>query len=179
MGWDQVDGRSVRVSLVIRAGSLALLSAAAWAEDNLDEEVEVRIDTILASNAGKAFDPALASLRQPFVGLFPYSSYRLLQGEQRRVAWRREAEFLIPGGRYLVVVPRGYKDGRVQLNVMLIQGSRPLVNTVLALKNHGVFLVAGPHYKEGVLVIAIGAGTGPIAPSPSTQVQAAVTAHTP
>src|SRR5215470_1209081 len=181
MGWDQVNGRSVPASLVILSASLALLGAAAWAEESsaVDDEVEVRIDTILASNAGKAFDPALSSLRQPFVGLFPYSSYRLLQGEQRRVAWRREAEFLIPGGRYLVVVPRGYKDGRVQLNVMLIQGSRPLVNTVLALKNHGVFLVAGPHYKEGVLVIAIGAGTGPIAPSPSTQVQAAVTAHTP
>ena len=119
----------------------------------------MRIDTVLASNTGKAFDPALASLRQPFVGLFPYSSYRLVQGEQRRVAWRREAEFLLPGGRYLVVIPRGYKDGRVLLNVMLIAGTRPLVNTALALKNHGVFLVAGPHYEEGMLIIAIGAGT--------------------
>jgi hypothetical protein len=156
----QVTGRSVPVSLLILSASLALIGAAAWADDSPggEDEVEVRIDTILASNAGKMFDPALAALRQPFVGLFPYSSYRLLQAEQRRVAWRREAQFLLPGGRYLVVVPRGSRDDRVQLNLMLIQGSRPLVNTVVALKNHGVFLMAGPHYGEGILIIAIGAG---------------------
>jgi hypothetical protein len=162
MGRAQVIGRAVPASLFLVSAYLALFGAVAWAEDTpaaSDDEVEVRIDTVLASNAGKAFDPALAALRQPFVGLLPYSSYRLLQGEQRRVAWRREAEFLLPGGRYLVVVPRGYKDGRVQLSVMLIQGTRPLVNTTLSLRNHGVFLVAGPHYEEGVLIIAIGAAT--------------------
>jgi hypothetical protein len=47
----------------------------------------------------------------------------------------------------------------VLLNVMLISGTRPLVNTTLALKNHGVFLVAGPRHDEGTLIIAIGAGT--------------------
>jgi hypothetical protein len=162
MGRGQVIGRAVPGSLLLLSAYLALFGAVAAAEDAAatgDEEVEVRIDTVLASNSGKGFDPALASLRQPFVGLLPYSSYRLVQGEQRRVAYRREAEFLLPGGRYLVVVPRGYKDGRVQLSVMLIQGTRPLVNTTLALRNHGVFLVAGPHYQEGVLIIAIGAGT--------------------
>jgi len=158
-----VTGRSVPASLVALSAFLTLCGVAAWAEDVTpgggDDEVEVRIDTVLASNSGKGFDSALASLRQPFVGLFPYTSYRLVQGEQRRVAWRREAEFLVPGGRYLVVVPRGYKDDRIQLSVMLIHGTRPLVNTNLALKNHGVFLVAGPHYQEGTLIIVIGAGT--------------------
>jgi hypothetical protein len=119
----------------------------------------VRIDTVLASNSGKTFDPALASLRQPFGRMFTYTSYRLVQGEQRRVHWRRETEFLLPGGRYLVIVPRGYKDDRVLLNVMLLAGTRPLINTTLSLKNHGVFLLAGPRYEEGTLIIAIGAGT--------------------
>ena len=157
----QVIGRPVPASLVILSAYLALLGATAWGEElpAADEEVEVRIDTVLASNTGKGLDPSLAALRQPFVGLLPYSSYRLVQCEQRRVAWRREAEFLLPGGRYLVVIPRGYKDGRVLLNLMLISGTRPLVNTALALKNHGVFLVAGPRYEEGILIIAINAGT--------------------
>ena len=161
MGQSQVSWRSVPVSLLLACVSVALIGAVAAAEygsSGREDEVEMRIDTVLASNAGTSFE-APAALRQPFVGLFPYSSYRLLQGEERRVAWRREAEFLLPGGRYLVVVPRGYKDGRVLLNVMLIAGTRPLVNTALALKNHGVFLMAGPRYQEGILVIAIGAGT--------------------
>jgi len=156
-----VAGRAMPAALLMVSAILALLGSVVCADETPGavEEVEVRIDTVLASNTGTSFDPALAQLRQPFVGLFPYSSYRLIQGEQRRIGWRREAEFLLPGGRYLVVIPRGYKDGRVQLSLMLIQGTRPLVNTALALKDNGVFLVAGPHYKEGVLIIAIAAAT--------------------
>jgi hypothetical protein len=157
-----VTGRAVPVSIVVLSAFLASFGSPVSADDSATagcDEVEVRIDTVVASNTGKAFDSALASLRQSFIALFPYTSYRLIQGEERLVGWRREAEFLVPGGRYLVVVPRGYKNGRIQLNVMLIQGARPLVNTDLALKNHGVFLVAGPRYEEGTLIIAIGAGT--------------------
>jgi hypothetical protein len=159
-----VIGRTAAASLLVLFASLAVLAPIAQAEEPLaagDDAVELRIDTVLASNTGTTFDSALASLRQPFVGLFPYSSYRLLQGEQRRLDWRCEAEFLLPGGRSLVIVPRGFKDDRVLLNVMLIAGARPLVNTALALKNHGVFLMAGPHYEEGVLIIAIAASTAP------------------
>ena len=60
-----------------------------------------------------------------------------------------------------MIVARGYKDDRVLLNVMLLAGPRPLVNTALALKNHGVFLLAGPRFEEGTLIIAIGASTTP------------------
>ena len=171
MGRAQVIGRASPASLLILSAYLALLGTAAAADDSSagGDEVEVRIDTVLATNSGKTFDPALASLRRPFGSLFPYSSYHLVQNEQRRVNWRREAEFMLPGGRYLIVVPRGYKDGRVLLNVMLISGTRPLVNTALALKNHGTFLLAGPRYGEGTLIVAIGANT--------TTVQAR--AHTP
>lgn len=123
--------------------------------------VEVRIDTVLASNSGTVFDSALKPLKQPFRGLFPYSSYRLLQGERRLVGWKREEQFLLPGQRYLVVMPRGIQGDRVSLSVMLIQGTRPLVNTVLSLKNDGTFLVGGPSYGDGVLIIAIGARTSP------------------
>ena len=75
---------------------------------------------------------------------------------------------MLPGGRYLIVMPRGYKDGRVLLNVMLISGTRPLVNTTLALKNHGTFLVAGPRYGDGTLIIAIGANTTTVQASART-----------
>jgi hypothetical protein len=167
MGCRQVS-RALPASLLILTALLAFNGGTVWAEDaqetTPDSGVEVRIDTVLASNSGEAFDPALASLQRPFLGLFPYSSYRLIQGERRQVGWKREEQFLLPGGRYLVIMPRGLKNDRVSLNVMLIQGTRPLVNTVLSLKNHGTFLVGGPHYGEGVLIIAIGAGTRVVRP---------------
>lgn len=161
--------------MILLAGRAALLVAgclvmagAAIAETlgTPDEGVEVRIDTVLAGNADKVFDPALRPLKEPFRGLFPFSSYRLIQGERRLAVWRREERFLLPGQRYLVIIPRGVQGDRVSLSVMLMQGSRPLVNTVLSLKNNGTFLVAGPRYDGGVLIFAIGARTkAPVPPS--------------
>lgn len=154
--------------MILLAGRAALLVAgclvmagAAIAEtlSTPDEGVEVRIDTVLAGNADKVFDPALRPLKEPFRGLFPFSSYRLVQGERRLAVWRREEQFLLPGQRYLVIIPRGVQGDRVSLSVMLMQGSRPLVNTVLSLKNNGTFLMAGPRYDGGVLIFAIGART--------------------
>ncbi|MFN8644797.1 MAG: hypothetical protein U0802_25195 [Candidatus Binatia bacterium] len=158
--------------MICTAGRAALLVASCLAvagaaiADTLrtpDEGVEVRIDTVLAGNNGRTFDPALRPLKEPFRGLFPFSSYRLLQAERRMATWRREEQFMLPGQRYLVILPRGVQGDRVSLSVMLMQGSRPLVNTVLSLKNNGVFLVAGPRYDGGVLIFAIGARTKALA----------------
>lgn len=126
-----------------------------------EEGLEVRIDTVLAGNSNKGFDPALRPLKEPFRALFPFSSYRLVQAERRRASWRREEQFMLPGQRYLVIIPRGVQGDRVSLSLMLIQGSRPLLNTVLSLKNNGTFLVAGPRYNDGVLIFAISARTRP------------------
>jgi hypothetical protein len=123
--------------------------------------VEVRIGAIAASQSGNAFDHRLASLRRSFDSLFQYSSYQLIREARRRVKWRREAEFHLPGGRYLIVMPREYKEGRVSLHVMLLERSRTLVNTSLSIRDQGTFLLGGPNYKDGVLIIAIGAGTVP------------------
>jgi hypothetical protein len=147
--------------LVVAVAGCVACAAMAQAESLRPQTdgVEVRIDTVLASNSGTVFDSALKPLKQPFRGLFPYSSYRLLQGERRLVGWKREEQFLLPGQRYLIVMPRDIQGDRVSLSVMLIQGTRPLVNTVLSLKNDGTFLVGGPSYGDGVLIIAIGART--------------------
>src|SRR5215813_12495099 len=101
------------------------MMAGAGVAENLstpEEGVEVRIDTVLAGNSGKAFDPALRPLKEPFRGLLPYSSYRLVQGERRVAVWHREEQFMLPGQRYLVIIPRGVQDGRVSLSLMLMQG---------------------------------------------------------
>jgi hypothetical protein len=154
----------------VRSGSVPLSAAilSTWfctaaivtAQEHNDPNapaVEVRIGAVLASSVGQNFDNRLASLRRQFDSLLPYSSYRLIQEERRRIPWLREAEFRLPGRRYLLVMPREYANGRVSLNVMLVQGARILVNTAVSLRNNGTFLVGGPHHEDGVLIIAIGA----------------------
>lgn len=123
--------------------------------------VEVRIGAVLASNSGQEFDARLASLHRQFNVLFPYSSYRLVKEQHQQVPWGGKVGFDIPGGRYVLVIPREYKNERVSMKVMLIEGSRPIVDTVLSLRNHATFLVGGPRQPEGVLILSIGADTLP------------------
>jgi len=123
--------------------------------------VEVRIGAVLASNSGKEFDARLASLHRQFDNLFAYSSYRLVKEVHRQVPWGGRVDFDIPGGRYVLVIPKEYKNDRVSMKVMVIEGSHPIVDTVVSLRNHATFLVGGPRQHEGVLILSIGADTLP------------------
>lgn len=145
--------------IVAALGTLSMCAALCVPEARAQENngVEVRIGAVFASNTEQSFDPRLATLRQQFDTLFPYTSYRLIKEERRTVSWGRQAGFDLPGGRYLLVIPREYKEGRVSMKLMMVEGSRPLFDTVIGLRNQGTFLVGGPRHQDGVLIIAIGA----------------------
>lgn len=123
--------------------------------------VEVRIGAVLASNSSQDFDARLASMHRQFNTLFPYTSYRLVKEERQRVPWGGKVGFDIPGGRYVMVIPREYKNDRVSMRVMVIEGARPIVDTAVSLRDHATFLVGGPRQHEGVLILSIGADTLP------------------
>lgn len=154
-----MSGRSVPLSAAILSTWFCTVAVVVAQErpDASVPTVELRVGAVVASSTGQSFDSRLASLRRQFDSLLPYSSYRLIQEERRRVGLQREAEFRLPGHRYLLVMPREYKNDRVALNVMLVQGARILVNTAVALRNNGTFLVGGPHHEDGVLIISIAA----------------------
>jgi hypothetical protein len=144
------------------------ISAPGWGQDSpgsltspVINAVEIRIGAVLASNSGKEFDSRLASLHRQFTILFPYSSYRLVKEEHQQVPWGGKASFDIPGGRYVLVVPREYKNERVSMKIMVLEGARPIVDTVLSLRNHATFLIGGPRQPDGVLILSIGADTLP------------------
>ena len=123
--------------------------------------VEIRVGAVLASNSGTECDHRLASLHRQFNRLFPYSSYQLVKEERQRVRWGSPAGFEIPGGRYVVVTPQELKNERVSMKVQIIEGTRPIVDTVLSLRDRGTFLVGGPRQPDGALILAIGADTVP------------------
>ncbi|MBI3796841.1 MAG: hypothetical protein HY268_07725 [Deltaproteobacteria bacterium] len=125
------------------------------------EMVELRIETVLATDSSKEFDDRLRDIR-PQLNEFRFSSYRLVQEERRRVNWGKQADFSLPGGRFLQVVPTEYTtDARIALKVMLMEGTTPtpLVDTRLSIRNHGMVFVAGRRHQGGTLIIRIGAVT--------------------
>jgi hypothetical protein len=123
------------------------------------EGVTVTVGSVLATDGGQEFDGRLVAMKPQFDSLFRYSSYRLMKQERRELAWGQATSFDIPGGRYLVIAPNELRDAKVSMKVMLLEGGRPLIDTSVALRDHGVLLLGGPKQQEGVLIISIGADT--------------------
>jgi hypothetical protein len=144
---------------VSRLALFCFASALLWALQAIaGEMVELRVETVLATNSSKEFDNRLTDIR-PQLSEFRFSSYQLVQEERRRVDWGKQADFFLPGGRFLQVVPKEYTNKRIALQVMLIEGTTPtpLMNTLLSIRNHGTVFVGGRKHQEGMLIIRIGA----------------------
>ena len=125
------------------------------------EEVEVKIDTVLATNSSQEIDHRLIRMKRQFSS-FRYSSFRLVQAESKRVAWGVPLIFALPGGRALQVLPQEYKNDWLLLRVRLMgerEPMQPMMDTRLKLRNQGTVLLGGPRYEQGVLIISITAGT--------------------
>jgi len=144
---------------VSRLALFCFASALLWALQAIaGEMVELRVETVLATDSSKEFDTRLTDIR-PQLNRFRYSSYRLVQEERRRVDWGKQADFFLPSGRFLQVVPKEYANQRIALQVMLMEGTTPtpLMNTLLSIRNHGMVFFGGPKHQEGTLIIRIGA----------------------
>lgn len=146
-------------SLPATAAAVALLASLpnGAAAQTAPASVEIRVGAVLASKQGNEFDHRLASLRRQLDNLFSYTSYRLVKQQTRNVAWGGHASFHVPGGPYVLVIPREYRDNRVLMKVVVIENSRPIVDTLLSLHDRGTFLVGGPRQGDGVLILAIAA----------------------
>lgn len=122
------------------------------------DTVSLRVGCVLASNTGQEFDQRLGELRPRFTRLFRYTSYNLVKEKREKVTMGGKMVFEIPGGRFLMVLPKEYNsDGSVLMNVVLLEGSRPIVNTAVSLKKHAIFLVGGPQNNDGALILSIAA----------------------
>jgi hypothetical protein len=146
--------------IVLLAFLLVPVTALVAAGDARAGGVAVSVGSVLASDGGQPeFDARLVAMKPQFDSLFRYSSYHVMKQERRALDWGQGASFDIPGGRYLVIAPRELRDAKVSMQVMLLEGGRPLVDTSVALRDHGVLLLGGPKQDAGVLIIVIGADT--------------------
>ena len=130
--------------------------------------VSVRIDTVLAADTDHGFDERLERMRRPLLQLFHYSTYQRLSHEEKKTECGRVLIFSLPGGRILHVEPRSIEGNMIELEVMLFQGEQPRMTTDFFMMNRGMLLLGGPRYKQGMLIISIGA-EAPLPPSPPRQ----------
>ncbi len=133
------------------------------------EMVRIRVETVLATDASHEFDNRLTGMRAQLLA-FRYSAYRLVQEERRNVSFGKQANFSLPGGRFLQVVPKEYVNEQIALHVMLMEGASPspLMSTLLSIPNRGMLFVGGRKHQGGTLIIRIGASADTL---PSTVIK--------
>ena len=68
---------------------------------------------------------------------------------------RPEVVFEMPGGRILHIAPSSVLDNMISMEIVLFEGTRPLMTTDLKLMNHAVLVVGGPRYQQGMLITMI------------------------
>lgn len=120
--------------------------------------VMVRVDEILAADTNEGIDQRLIPLRLRLHSLFPsFSTYRLISRQVGHTHCGRMLAFSLPGGWIVHVEPNAIDDDMIAMHLLLFQGARPLMTTQLKLRNHGMLIVGGPHYQQGMLIIPIGA----------------------
>ncbi len=119
--------------------------------------IMLRVDEVIASDTGLGVDERLLPMGARLESLFRYTTYRLVSHQIGRTECGRTTAFSLPGGWIVQVEPSAVNDDMIAMELMLFQGARPMMTTDVKLRNHGVLIVGGPHYQQGMLIIPIGA----------------------
>ena len=114
----------------------------------------ITVNVVHATDSESGVDPRLASLASQFKYL-KYKGYRLLSTQSADLAPGGDKDFSIEGGRTLRVslVSKDEVHARVRVE---IDGKRgKLIDTTVKINRDGTFIVAGPQYKDGILILPL------------------------
>lgn len=154
--------------MTLRPGSLTFLIIATTAFGMVGvsygqpatKQVNVYIDSVMAADTNEGTDPRLAPMGQKLRGLFGFSTYSLIGHNEGQTDCGKMIAFTLPGGKILHVQPRAIDGDMIAMEIVLFDGTRPMMTTDLKLKNNGTLIVGGPRYEQGMMIISIGASTG-------------------
>lgn len=153
--------------MTLRAGSLVplIIAIAAFGTPGLSyaqtasKQVYVYIDSVMAADTNGGVDPRIGPLDKKLHGLFGFSTYSLIGHSEGETNCGKMIAFTLPGGKILHVQPRAIDDDMIAMEIVLFDGTRPMMTTDLKLKNNGTLIVGGPRYESGMMIISIGAST--------------------
>jgi hypothetical protein len=133
----------------------------------------LHVDEVIAADTGEGIDERLLPMGGRLESLFRYTTYRLISHQVGRTECGRTAAFTLPGGWIVHVEPSAVRDDMIAMELMLFQGARPMMTTDVRMRNHGMLIIGGPHYQQGMLIIPIAADapelampSGPMSVSP-------------
>jgi hypothetical protein len=169
--------RSLNLALWLVALCALCAYGQASAQNKWAGTVKVRVDSVLATDTHEKIDARLPSaMILRFRSLFDFTAYQLVRREEQHIKCGRMISFSLPGGRILRVAPQSINGGMIAMELVLFDGARPVMTTDLKLMNHGILIVGGPRYQQGMLLTIIATDTND-APAEATHDAPAEATH--
>ena len=125
-----------------------------YAEQGKSDKVALRVMVVHATSTGNKVDPRLQNLTK-YLSHLKYTSYELLQTHNAELSANGKQSFAIEGGFKVTIELLSKEDSKARMRVVMARGSEKLLDTTLSVNRNGTFIVAGPKYKGGILVLPL------------------------
>ncbi len=109
--------------------------------------------------------------------MFDYTTYHLVLHQELETVCGKQVTFELPGGRILQIAPHSIIQNMISMELVLFEGTRPLMTTDLRLINHAVLIVGGPKYQQGMLITIITMGSNDLPDRPQRASSRAAPSH--
>lgn len=126
----------------------------AFAADTLPSKVQLSVLVVHATDSESGVDPRLSSLASSF-RYFKYKGYRLLSEQSSDLAVNGASTYSVEGGRKLKVTLLSMDDARAKLHVEMSNEQGKVLDTTVNINRDGTFIISGPKYKDGILMLPL------------------------
>ena len=118
-------------------------------------KVTVGMMVVHATDAHSNVDQRLGSLTR-YLSHMRFTGYELLETRSVQLGPNGTESFTIQGGREVTITLLSRDDNRVRMRVQILAGKGgKLLDTTLSVNRNGTFIVAGPKYNQGILVLPL------------------------
>jgi hypothetical protein len=118
-------------------------------------KVQLDVLVVHATNTHKQIDPKVNKYHR-YLKHLAYTGYSPLKSHTLNLAPNKETRFELEGGRKVVVelLHRDERRARIRVQIIAAKGGK-LLDTTMSVSRNASVIVAGPKYKEGILVLPL------------------------
>jgi len=116
--------------------------------------VTIEMMVVHATDSSDGIDPRLSGLSSSF-RYFKYKGYRLLSTQSKSVNIDGSASFPVEGDRTVRVTLISADPDRARVRVEMTNRDGKLLDTTVSINRNGTFIVAGPRYQDGILMLPL------------------------
>ncbi len=117
-------------------------------------KVNLQVMVIYATTAHKKVDAKLSQVTR-YLNHLKYTGYELLQSESMQIGLNGSESFTLANGQQAKVTVLSKDEKRVNVRMEITNGKSKVLDTTLSVNRDGSFIVAGPRFKDGILVLPV------------------------